>query len=894
MYNINVCLDTVGYELKPESSEIGQISNRIGKSVDELSCPSSYYNFVHNVGQCGHTFTPATFNNETRAEKNFEQMQLFVLDFDGGISHETIKSRSNQYNLPIMFSYKTLSSEDNKEKFRVVYMNDVPITDKRGAKILKSALMEIFPEADKHDSDISRMYFGGKKLLHYDPKLPTIDPESIFRSLSHYLYNKRKANHYKEHIKKFAKKHGIKLTKRGMLDISVNKTSTESDGKSNNGKILPSSFILLNRTDGKNFPNSFYQINLDDGVTNNNSVVEKRPSRTGYRSSSLMDIIGRCRLFQEFESGERWLNHNELFGISTNLIHVEKGDTSFMNILSKYPDYYDHPKQDKFKYYLKYNKETEYKPSDCNAFCPYKDTCNHARNILLTVKPRRGTMERVTNHIEAYHTIEEVQDDLMQKLVKAIRSDDKLWHTIKAQTAAGKTEAFLQLMESSELRFLVAVPTNKLKQDIKIRANEKGIDLLVTPSLDEIKDEMPDYIWNTICRYRDTGQHQKVHTFVWKMAKEENIECLQKYLKQQKKFDEHDGHTITTHRRLLNMGRKALAEYDVVIIDEDIILGSIASNQCEIPISLLRKIYKKAIKAQNKDPSYKMLEKKALKILHSKDTERLLELPSFEWDADSGGDDAKCKKEDFDGISALTDIPSFCLAEHFIYRRASEEDNLSEDSIVFLKPWQFNNIKYIMVSATVDKDICEYCFGKEKVKFYECKVARYIGELNQYPEKSMSRSCIDGNPGILNRIREWSGFEHMITFKKYGIGDMYFGNAIGCDYLKGQNIDVVGTPYQVEFVYKLLPFTLGLNVGEDAKMKTHLVTYNGYKFYFKTFDEEQDALRKFHFWMIESELEQAVGRARLLRKSCTVNLYSNFPLRQAVMKESQYEQSDAN
>jgi hypothetical protein len=35
--------------------------------------------------------------------------------------------------------------------------------------------------------------------------------------------------------------------------------------------------------------------------------------------------------------------------------------------------------------------------------------------------------------------------------------------------------------------------------------------------------------------------------------------------------------------------------------------------------------------------------------------------------------------------------------------------------------------------------------------------------------------------------------------------------------------------------------------------------------------------------MIESDLEQAVGRARLSRCNCTVNVFSNFPLRQAVM-----------
>ena len=38
-----------------------------------------------------------------------------------------------------------------------------------------------------------------------------------------------------------------------------------------------------------------------------------------------------------------------------------------------------------------------------------------------------------------------------------------------------------------------------------------------------------------------------------------------------------------------------------------------------------------------------------------------------------------------------------------------------------------------------------------------------------------------------------------------------------------------------------------------------------------------------------TDLEQAVGRARLLRCDATVNLFSNFPLRQAILKESEYD-----
>ena len=48
-------------------------------------------------------------------------------------------------------------------------------------------------------------------------------------------------------------------------------------------------------------------------------------------------------------------------------------------------------------------------------------------------------------------------------------------------------------------------------------------------------------------------------------------------------------------------------------------------------------------------------------------------------------------------------------------------------------------------------------------------------------------------------------------------------------------------------------------------------------------------LRAIQFYMIESELEQAVGRARLLRCDCTVNLFSDFPLKQAELKESKYD-----
>ena len=117
---------------------------------------------------------------------------------------------------------------------------------------------------------------------------------------------------------------------------------------------------------------------------------------------------------------------------------------------------------------------------------------------------------------------------------------------------------------------------------------------------------------------------------------------------------------------------------------------------------------------------------------------------------------------------------------------------------------------------------------------------------------------------------------------KYYTGDLHFGNCAGCDYLKGKNINVIGTPHHTEWIYKLFAYTMGCEFDTEAKIKPCLtVERNGHSFRFATYDDE--VLRAIQFYIIESQLEQAVGRARLLRCDCSVYLFSNFPLKQAQM-----------
>ena len=103
--------------------------------------------------------------------------------------------------------------------------------------------------------------------------------------------------------------------------------------------------------------------------------------------------------------------------------------------------------------------------------------------------------------------------------------------------------------------------------------------------------------------------------------------------------------------------------------------------------------------------------------------------------------------------------------------------------------------------------------------------------------------------------------------------------------MKGKDITIIGTPHQPEWIYKLFAYSIGSKIDEKASNMT--VLHNGKLFQFNTYQNE--ALREIQFYMIETELEQAVGRARLLRCDGTVTLFSNFPLRQAVMKKSEYD-----
>lgn len=924
MNKIKLSLDTVQLKNPLNSCGRDMVESWIAERRESFRV-KDMEKLAEQVGALGRTFCLATFKNGKKSIDDFEQMQLFALYFDN--RRTTVKesiTKARDYGLPVLFAYDTFSL-GSRNRYTLVFLNESPVFKIKEAEAIQKALMRIFPEAHESSNDVLYMYSGGRKLLYFDKSIPQMNAYSLFMSMSFYLRMQYGTKNYRRKIIKFSEETGIALNDRKLPDITWTEKSPENINKlieMKHENFSPKSTIYNNTINGDKFSKLSYIINFNDNtnVTNNsiaisdkendskvtdiihkdnelvnyrditsinncdNNIKKKLDNPSGelkvtkgkkhrpFRADDIKLLNENCRLYQEFESGSRKIPRRELLGITSNLVQIETGEDKFLYALKKNKYYKNIPfEYEMWRYFFFYMKNAATRP--CTSFCPYHDECLRGWDMLSVIKVKCHEMVRVDNQCYHYADLEEAWQDFYNKFMKAVKSDKKIWHILKCQTAMGKTEVILELLKDTALRILIAVPTNKLKREVFERAKKLGIELIVSPSLHELEDELPDDVWSAIKILYDSGQSPM--PYINKLISEGDIRCtkiLKTYKKELEEFLNADVHAVTTHRRLTSLD---ISKYDLVIIDEDILYSTVITNKEEVSISELKKLRSKL--TQN-DP----LAKKISGILDKK-KEEYFEEKEIKYD----------KK--YEDLKIYMNIPALCEANFFCYRKEVEEEEdeeqeKQEECITFIRPLRFReNVKYIMVSATVNEDVCKYYFGEDNIKFYECKEAGIKGGLIQYYNRPMSRAFITKNPDCLKEIVKNSIADFIITFKKLKRickTEWYFGNCVGCDVMKDKNIDVVGTPHQPEWVYKLFAYSLGLDV--DAVFKNMTVIHNGYRFRFCTFDNEQ--LRNIQFYMIETELEQAVGRARLLRCNCNVNLFSNFPLRQAVMRAYEYEE----
>ena len=554
----------------------------------------------------------------------------------------------------------------------------------------------------------------------------------------------------------------------------------------------------------------------------------------------------KVKILDEFLNG-KWLYHPELFGLATNLAFVRGGLKLMKKTMKKFnrlgkTNYTD----DNFSTIV-YINNTLYYPKAIHSFSPYPEDEEYIDLISAT--------RNIRGHIETIEEIkriplEEAVNIFTDKFNKAIASDnnDKI-SLFSLPTAIGKTQSLTILTGVT-----IATKTNDLKYEL---ADRMTVNIVITPNMVKFKD---DSINRKIDYYYRIGKNNTVTAMLFEIAANQNgiyckadVENANLYVTQLKQTYESNDTVITTHKRTLHSDFK----HDTIIFDEDPLDLLIDIKQLDL--GDLNKLYYEYNDTQLKE---------IITHLESAVIDEVNETPIWNIDIEGMIENVKYNEIesnifDFFGSSYFIRDKRYPQIFHYVIKRSLPAKK-----------------KIIILSATLPLQIYKMLLG-DNIKIINLQDVEQVGQIIQYTKRSCSRHALYT---YAKEISELIGDKPVITFKDFGdsfknpIKEMYFGNCSGYDSIKGQDLVVVGTPHKNNVKYLLTAKVLNIQFDKsDCNMAFQKVTYNGHRFMFNTFSHEQ--LRDIQLSCIESDLIQAVGRARTLRYNCTVELYSNFPLR---------------
>lgn len=842
MKTVKVHLMDRKYTTKPEG-KYGFISNHITKMKTEIDIDT----LAEEVSS-GRAFTPAIFHGGRNLE-NFVQEQVFALDFDTGITVEEFLSRAKRYQISPAFVYATYSHSEEKPRFRAVFVHDCLIEDRQAASIVLGMLHQIFPEADKNCAEVSRIYLGGKELL-----CKNIDAEIDIKDLSVSMQERmmeEDAANYSRNIKRFGKKYGIKV-KDGVL--MIHKAIKENRIKE---ALTDQQIFIGSRKDDS----SFYIIELGDKTDIRQERAADKKNIHVLQNKTYQDIANICSLFRDFY--EKDLSHQQKFFLATNLFHIKGGQKLFFDGLV------DH--QERWKVYWKYIKANAYVPEYCSkADCPYEPECG-SRSLYQKLANRIKRIKKA----ESYMDMDEATSMLDAALKDALTQNVNGLYLIQAQTAIGKTTAYCNIARSwnGPKPLMIAVPTIDLQHQVEDDLRRYGVNPYLTPNKKEnLRTLGLDELAEEVGRLYETGFEDKVNSSIKKYRKEhqKNMDAytrkeLEKLLQSHKKLNGRQC-VVTTHAMLLSLPSETLKKYEI-IVDEDILM-TLFKNTGSIPFQELESVLDDV-----ELPS--VVASRIRMILEMKDG-------SVGYTGLNGLDRDYLDRLYEEGIFFHSPIPKFIGSSTFYV-------DVQEEQVHYFYKREIPDVKMIIVSATINEKLyVNYCRGRY-VHYVNVPLVQYQGKLIQYAAHSMSRSCIDnfGYDKVKEKVLQITQKPNInwITFRKFDISrGIYFGKTEGFNHYKGQDLVVLGTPHNVPFLYILIGKHLGYQA--EDKMSVSIAEHNGYSFPIMTFQDL--SMRNLQFYFLESELEQAIGRARLLRYPCKVYLFSNFPCRQAKLIQDDY------
>ena len=882
MRTIKFLCDTVMYSTKP-SDYTGCIQARMkGIKCRVEGTPEDLLN------RClqGYSIKPANYEVGGVGKAHF--ISTDVVGFDVDDAGQTIQGtidKAKKYHIPLIGIYKTFSYKDDHQKHRGLILLPYTITDYREYELLMVMVQQIF-NGDGQATDAARLFFGAKEGTEaiYTNFNDCVDLENIVSAFYEEMKIKYTNKNYARELKNVASKVYLDIVG-GMLDIRIEEGILKANFNSKEFKYTSTGKLKKSYTP-KNIP-----------------VTEYGKENLDFKSK----LTDTCRLFTEFANGKHWVTHNEILFLTSNL-HRFKGGVEFIKqTMRDNPHFYNDQALSISAYEYKVegclSQVIKYDHiCNCTKYCEYWQECQIVQNYSniydYLKNSRLNVIEYVGTEPTERQSVEQVRiktQETFKTIIEEMVDSKHGLYVLKSPTGIGKTE-ILTSFDWSNLKgkkIAFAMPTHRLKDDYVLRCEGKELWVYPKPQMVNFNNEVQKEI--------DMLYSKKLY----KQARGLYFKELKKHIADKKsplheacKAYEHDLANMrakennliaTTHRDiLLNPDG-----YDIIIYDEDIVWSSmeqsaIGFNTFENVVNMIYKYFEgKAIPEITK----------ALKNFITSEA-TVLDLTKL-----------KITDEEQQYIQSLHSITSHYIDVAIMGIYTSDYIiKGTEGNIIYGNRAGLVNKPSLVLSATANEEV--YRAINPDVKFYDMGQVNEGGRLIQYLDKSYSRSYIrkhvqrnGDHSHLINDIitvLESQGKSYLdytvITYSKdsepefvnalqnVGVNvdeQTYFGNCAGYDHLGGKNMVVLGTPNYPQDSYRmmgLLLFGNTFDVMSEFGQGKHVV--NGFKKRFATFKDK--TLQKVQQYAIETELLQAVGRARLLNNpEAQVLVMSGYPLKES-------------
>ena len=793
-----VGIDSIGCNAK--NNNVGQIKNRIRLNYNFFKIEE----IIKLVGEQGHSIIPAAFKEDMK-RNSFEKQQIFMLTFSNKTSDtrtmlaEVLK-KANDYLIDVAYVYENYNSTSDglNNGLTIAFVFEFEITDRGVAKFIYKILMKLFPEADAVSGDVTNMFYGGIKLLYSNPKA-RVEPVKLLNVMKPMLNGTNR------------KRDTIRLLKgTGIAEVNGRIAFDYLENRSMYGLAKDSKdIIIIGKTKNSSI---FFVRYVSEGQSRGNQEDMKKKMQSQNIRINPYEHSGICSLLDDFIYGKEQLDNDELFLLATNFNQFINGEAMFLDVFKKYNNLYGMASSNywrkKFATYIR-----GYAAKDCCRICRHYVECNkNVSTINMAHEVTKG--RRIVVENKSYVDDPDYVYELLHRCFLSVLScNNRGLHLIKGPTGIGKTSLICQICkEFPNLKVLVAEPLCSMKSEFYKKINETipGVDVYIHKTVME-SESISEELRDEYQRLHNSGKHKKAQQLIEeelervknlpetnKTGKELSIIRLKEIINSSKELARHRI-TIVTQKKLILMSEEQIANYDIVIIDEDILYLTLVKDTKRISKSKVEQIAGLG-KGLYPVRCRGMLRARLGEV---KKVEDFNNSSWPDWEEFYGKKHVFTEEEDTDDYD---------------YIESDEDNNITDmkwmGSYVLGKDGYFQYLcvhrlppaKYVVLSATYNEEFYRAYFDKMEVFTYpECNV-RYKGKLIQNVSHCLGRGTLNNHQELFDYVKTVTGINKIISFKgqRKAINNinpqnnLHFGNAVGVNCLENSDFVIIGTPYMCQ------------------------------------------------------------------------------------------------